>query len=65
MKPIINKKYIEDKLSYWIMQRNINNKIYGISIAGQEIDEQRKLFAFRLKQARHELQHYISNIDNV
>lgn len=59
MKPISNKKYIEDKFSYWIMQRNINNKIYGISIAGQEIDEQRKLFAFRLKQAREELRQYI------
>lgn len=61
MKPIINKKYIEDKFSYWIMQRNINNKIYGISIAGQEIDEQRKLFAFRLKQAREELRQYIKS----
>ena len=65
MKPISNKKYIEDNFSYWIMKRNINNKIYGISIAGQEIGEQRKLFAFCLKQARHELQHYIRNIDKV
>ena len=61
MKPINNKKYVEDKLSYWIMQRHINNKIYGISIAGQEIDEQRKLFAFRLKQAREELRQYIKS----
>ena len=61
MKPINNKKYIEDKFSYWIMQRNINNKIYGISIAGQETDEQRKLFAFRLKQAREELRQYIKS----
>ena len=61
MKPINNKKYIEDKFSYWIIQRNINNKIYGISIAGQEIDEQRKLFAFRLKQAREELRQYIKS----
>ena len=61
MKPISNKKYIEDKFSYWIIQRNINNKIYGISIAGQEIDEQRKLFAFRLKQAREELRQYIKS----
>ena len=58
MKPISNKKYIEDNFSYWIMKRNINNKSYGISIAGQEIDEQRKLFAFRLKQARAELRQY-------
>ena len=64
MKPISNKKYIEDKFSYWIMQRNINNKIYGISIAGQEIDEQRKLFAFRLKQAREELRQYIKSNTN-
>ena len=61
MKPISNKKYIEDNFSYWIMQRHINNKIYGISIAGQEIDEQRKLFAFRLKQAREELRQYIKS----
>ena len=65
MKPISNKKYIEDRFSYWIMQRNINNKIYGISIAGQEIDEQRKLFAFRLKQARHELLQYTKNMNKV
>ena len=64
MKPISNKKYIEDKFSYWIMQRNINNKIYGISIAGQEIDEQRKLFAFRLKQAREELRQFIKQTTN-
>ena len=59
MKPISNKKYIEDNFSYWIMKRNINNKVYGISIAGQEIGEQRKLFAFRLKQAREELRQFI------
>ena len=64
MKPISNKKYIEDNFSYWIMQRNINNKIYGISIAGQEIDEQRKLFAFRLKQAREELRQFIKQTTN-
>ena len=61
MKPISNKKYIEDNFSYWIMKRNINNKVYGISIAGQEIGEQRKLFAFRLKQAREELRQYIKS----
>ena len=61
MKPISNKKYIEDNFSYWIMKRNINNKIYGISIAGQEIGEQRKLFAFCLKQAREELRQYIKS----
>ena len=64
MKPISNKKYIEDEFSYWIMQRNINNKIYGISIAGQKIDEQRKLFAFRLKQAREELRQFIKQTTN-
>ena len=64
MKPISNKKYIEDNFSYWIMKRNINNKIYGISIAGQEIGEQRKLFAFRLKQAREELRQFIKQTTN-
>ena len=61
MKPVNNTKYIEDKFSYWIMQRHINNKVYGISIAGQEIGEQRKLFAFRLKQAKEELCQYIKS----
>ena len=64
MKPISNKKYIEDNFSYWIMKRNINNKVYGISIAGQEIGEQRKLFAFRLKQAREELRQFIKQTTN-
>lgn len=64
MKPISNKKYIEDNFSYWIMKRNINNKSYGISIAGQGIDEQRKLFAFRLKQAREELRQFIKQATN-
>ncbi len=64
MKLINNKKYVEDKFSYWIMQRRINNKKYGISIAGQETDKQRKLFAYRLKQAREELRQYIKQDTN-